>query len=138
MSFSGIITLFSCGFTLAHYAQYNVSRLARKGTVFIVEFCSRLSETFLYVYLGISALSIEIKYIKVNFIMIVLAAVVVARTLSVFLPILLIFLCNGCKMQLKWNQVGLVIVGGIIRGAIAFALSLQISTPSSGVLKTTT
>ena len=123
-SFSGIITLFSCGFTLAHYASYNVSRLARKGSVFIVEFASKLAETFLYVYLGISALSIDTKFIKVNFIIIVLAAVIVARTLSVFLPMLTIYLAGRCEMRLKWNQVGLVIVGGIIRGAIAFALSL--------------
>ena len=39
---------------------------------------------------------------------------------------------------MQWNQVMLVAIGGIIRGAIAFGLSLQIDSPNSGVLKTTT
>ena len=37
MNFSGIITLFSCGFTLAHYAQLNVSKSASEGSVITVE-----------------------------------------------------------------------------------------------------
>ena len=39
---------------------------------------------------------------------------------------------------MRFNQVMLVAIGGIIRGAIAFGLSLQIDSPNSHVLKTTT
>lgn len=56
--------------------------------------------------------------------MVTLTAVIIARVVSVFIPIAVILLANGGTMQLRWNQVGLIMVGGIIRGAIAFALSL--------------
>lgn len=71
-----------------------------------------------------------------DFIYLVLFATVTARLLSVIIPIGVIYLVGGAP--LKWNQVMLVAIGGIIRGAIAFGLSLQIDSPNSGVLKTTT
>lgn len=57
--FSGIITLFSCGFTIAHYGYYNISKSAQHGSIISVEIASGMAESFLYVYLGISAVSIE-------------------------------------------------------------------------------
>ena len=37
LNFSGIITLFSCGFTLAHYAMLNINKSAQEGSVVTVE-----------------------------------------------------------------------------------------------------
>ena len=97
-----------------------------------------MAESFLYVYLGISAISIESEFVIPKFIVVVLVATIIARFLSVFLPIYTIFLINGRKMKLGWNQVLLISIGGVIRGGIAFALSLQINSPNSKILKTTT
>lgn len=40
--------------------------------------------------------------------------------------------------RLHWNQVLLIATGGVIRGAIAFGLSLQIDTEHAELLKTST
>lgn len=64
---------------------------------------SQLAEAFLYVYLGISAFSIDFHLIDPKFIGLVLFATVVARIVSVFLPVLFIWAINGGKIPLKWN-----------------------------------
>lgn len=72
-------------------------------------------------------------------IIVTLIAILVCRIFSVGIPILVIYLWNGCKpLQLWWNEWIFVYLGGLIRGAIAFALSLSITTDHSKVLKTTT
>lgn len=69
----------------------------------------------------------------------VLLSTIVARMLSVFIPISIMKMCSkDQKNQLKWNETVLVAIGGIIRGAIAFGLSLQIQTSHQNILKTTT
>lgn len=55
---SGIITLFCCGFTMAHYAYYNISADCKIGSAIAVETAASIAESFLYVYLGLSAISI--------------------------------------------------------------------------------
>ena len=53
-----------------------------------------MAESFLYVYLGISALSIDFKYVFPKFIGIVLISTILARVISVFLIALLIYMIN--------------------------------------------
>lgn len=65
------------------------------------------------------------------------AAIFICRIFSVGLPVLLVTL-SGKKSSLKMNEWSFVYFGGLIRGAIAFGLSLQMTTPNRGVLKTTT
>jgi NhaP-type Na+/H+ or K+/H+ antiporter len=83
-----------------------------------------MAESFLYVYLGISAISIEAEYVIPKFIVVVMLATIIARFVSVFIPMYVIYLFNGKKLRMGWNQVFLISLGGVIRGAIAFALSL--------------
>ena len=123
---------------MAHYAYYNVSKKARKGSVIAVEVTSNLAETFLFVYLGLSSLAIKPETVKWDFIGCVLVATLVARFFSVFIPLGLIWCCKGGEMALKWNQVWLIAIGGAVRGAIAFGLALQINSPNKEILKTTT
>ena len=89
-------------------------------------------------YLGLSAFSLSFKSIIWSFVGSVLVATVVARVVSVFVPIICIWVVNGGEIPLQWSQVFLIAIGGVIRGAIAFGLSLQIDTPNKEVLKTTT
>jgi hypothetical protein len=70
--------------------------------------------------------------------MVVLILTITARLISVFIPIFIIFLVNKGKIAISWSQVFLISIGGIIRGAIAFGLSLQIKSSNSEILKTTT
>lgn len=72
-------------------------------------------------------------------VVVTLSSIFICRIFSVGLPVLLVYVTNGFKpSKLKWNEWVFVYFGGLIRGAIAFGLSLQMTTDSSRVLKTTT
>lgn len=49
---SGIMSLFSCGMVLSHYAYQNLSETSQKGTTLTFDALSFLSETFVFLYLG--------------------------------------------------------------------------------------
>jgi hypothetical protein len=67
-----------------------------------------------------------------------MAGIFICRLFSVSVPILIIWLFGGCKkLPLKLNQWIFVYFGGLIRGAIAFGLSIQINTVNHNVLKST-
>jgi NhaP-type Na+/H+ or K+/H+ antiporter len=59
IEFSGITTLFCCGFTMSHYAFHNISAECQIGSTIAAETTASVAESFLYVYLGLSALTIE-------------------------------------------------------------------------------
>ena len=92
-NFSGIITMFSAGFTMAHYAYYNLSKEAKKGSSLAIEAISALAEAFLYCYIGISALSIKSEHVVPEFVVAITVATAIGRFISVFLPITVIWLC---------------------------------------------
>jgi NhaP-type Na+/H+ or K+/H+ antiporter len=117
--------MFSCGLFMAHYAYWNISRKARNGTELAVCTISNINQSFLYIYMGLSAFSIDQQYVKQDMVIVTLIAIFVCRIFSVGIPILLVYLWSGCKpLQLKWNEWVFVYFGGLIRGAIAFGLSL--------------
>ena len=51
--------MFSCGLFMAHYAYWNISRKARNGTELAVCTISNINQSFLYIYMGLSAFSID-------------------------------------------------------------------------------
>lgn len=89
--------------------------------------------------MGLSSFSIEKEFVKQDMVIVTLSAIFICRIFSVGIPVLLVYVTNGFKpSSLKLNQWIFVYFGGLIRGAIAFGLSLQMTTDSSRVLKTTT
>jgi hypothetical protein len=88
--------------------------------------------------MGLSAFSIEMEYVHMNMVYTTLIAIFVCRIFSVGVPIFLVWLSTGMKpLQLKWNEWVFVYCGGLIRGAIAFGLGLQMTTDNNKVLKNT-
>jgi sodium/hydrogen exchanger-like protein 6/7 len=90
LHFSGIITLFCCGFTIAHYGFYSMSDNCRNGSTLAVETLSHISEGFLFVYLGMSSLSIKWVDVKFSLILILTIGIAISRFLSVFSGLLLL------------------------------------------------
>jgi len=68
---------------MAHYTYFNMSRVAQKGSKIAVQLVADMSESFLYVYLGLSALSINWNFVMPKLILIVLIATIIGRILSV-------------------------------------------------------
>jgi hypothetical protein len=88
--------------------------------------------------MGLSAFSIEQEYVRYDMVYTTLAAIFICRIFSVGVPILCIYLATGMKpLSLRWNEWVFVYFGGLIRGAIAFGLGLQMTTDNHKVLKNT-
>ena len=125
LSLSGIISMFCAGLVMAHYCYWNICSKARLGTEVAVNSIAKICQDFLYIYLGLSAFSIQRENVKVDFIAWTLGSILLCRIFSVGVPIGLCWLCSGCKpLKLKWNEWVFVYFGGLIRGAICFALAL--------------
>lgn len=81
---SGIVSLLFCGITLKHYAYYNMSRRTQISTKFIFQILARLSENFIFVYLGLALFTeVELVY-KPMLIIITTISICVARWCAVF------------------------------------------------------
>jgi len=94
---SGLIVIFICGITMSHYALYNVTDECFDGSRIAVETCSMIAESFLYGYLGLTALSIKPEVVDMNFLWAVLGITTVARLVSVYSSMFLLWLINKCK-----------------------------------------
>lgn len=137
---SGVMAIFICGIVLAHYNWYNLSRPARASTRHGLKALAMAAETFVFVYIGITAaLSMD----KANgyvwsfkLIGFVLLLCLLARGLQ----IMLFSACLNLKRKKKIHgkmQVVMWFAG--LRGAIAFALALNLTnSPNKSVLETTT
>ena len=102
LSFSGIITLFCCGFTMNHYTYYNLSEDSRNGSVLAIQTMSHFAEAATYAFLGFSVFSIHKDNFSLPFMLILVGITVVARLLSVGIPML--FLRLFCRKRLEIKQ----------------------------------
>ena len=123
LNLSGIITLFCCGFTMNHYTYYNLSEDSKSGSVLAIQTISHFSEASTYVYLGFSLFSIEKENFSITFILTLVGITLASRFFSVVVPMLLLRLC---RKKLQYKQQVFIWYAGLIRGAIAYALTYRI------------
>lgn len=75
--------------------------------------------------MGLSSFSIEREYVKMDMVCVTLLAIFICRIFSVGVPVLLVYIFSGFKpSSLNMKEWIFVYFGGLIRGAIAFGLSL--------------
>ncbi|CAL9730995.1 endosomal/prevacuolar sodium/hydrogen exchanger [Monosporozyma unispora] len=81
---SGIVSLLFCGITLKHYAYYNMSRRTQITIKYIFQLLARLSENFIFIYLGLELFTeMELVY-KPLLIIVTAISICVARWCAVF------------------------------------------------------
>eukprot|EP00485_Elphidium_margaritaceum_P010460 CAMPEP_0202704216 /NCGR_PEP_ID=MMETSP1385-20130828/16931_1 /ASSEMBLY_ACC=CAM_ASM_000861 /TAXON_ID=933848 /ORGANISM="Elphidium margaritaceum" /LENGTH=707 /DNA_ID=CAMNT_0049362189 /DNA_START=45 /DNA_END=2168 /DNA_ORIENTATION=- len=141
---SGIVAVFSCGICMSHYAWYNLTWVAQISFHHIITAMSKCCENFVYVYLGISM--VESFYSPDGdhepnhnwnawLIIFTLILCVFSRAVNIF-P--LSFLINlKRRHKITRNMQCMMFFSGL-RGAIAFALALNLNTPHSELIVTTT
>jgi len=141
MEMSGIVSLFFCGIMMEHYACPVVSEVCQICVSNTTKSFAKLSESFVYVYLGVTAgLSFDrrsgvVWSFSLSFYALVLCFI--GRACSVF-PIC--FLANlNRKQQIPLNMQVMIWFAGL-RGAISFALAVNVPTelPGQPVMVTTT
>ena len=142
---SGIISLLTSAIVMAHYAWYNLSPQGKHVSGIAFSVISYGFEAFIFAYLGLTFFSyadIRSNVWSWSFILLVLLNVIISRFVATVCLLYLVKLL-GHKTEITFRQALFVFVSGIIRGAIAFGLVLQlnqdlVSDPLNRSLITTT
>ena len=113
---------------MSYYTIYNLSNKSRKGSQLSVQTIGSAAEAFLFAYMGLSLFGISANSISLSFSFSILVISIIARAFSIIIPYL--FLCKVMKFaeSIPFNQLLLLWFSGIIKGAIAFGLSMQIQS----------
>ena len=124
---SAIMTLFVCGVTMSHYTFHNISEQSQKGSVMAINTLGHAAEAFLFIYLGIGIYTTDQETFNLNFTLLIILAGFIARAAAVFIPLGIYASIKKCALTINVKQMLIIWFSGLIRGAIAFALSLKIS-----------
>jgi sodium/hydrogen exchanger-like protein 6/7 len=147
LSMSGIVSLLFCGITLKHYAYHTMSIKTQRATKYIFSTLARLSENFIFIYLGIalftSAPTTEpvMSYVKPLFITITTVAVVFTRYAAVF-PLseginLFHKHARGQRTEELPHSYQMMLFWAGLRGAVGVALAAGFQGRNAQILRTT-
>lgn len=134
---SGIMALFFQGIVLSHYNSYNLSETAHVASEQIFATFATLTETIVFIYMGMGVFTGRFQTFDINFSVIALIACWIGRLLNI---VPLSWLANlgrkGQQVITPQHQAVLWFAG--LRGAIAFALSENMPGPHKEVYATGT
>ena len=125
LDMSGIISLLTCAIIQSHYTWYNLSPQGKSTTAVTFAFLGHTAEAAVYSYVGISLYATIPGWWSIGWITIQFFIIVIGRLIAVFGTFYLFRLCFKHK-TISFNELVFISYGGMIRGAIAFALVLLI------------
>ena len=139
--FSGIITLLTCGITMAHYTWYNLSPQGKTISSITVSIFGSAAESIVFAYIGLcvctyaynSPGSAKDHVWSVSFIGWITAIIIVGRVMAVSLANAVFKICAKGKPDYTTKELIFIMYGGMIRGAIAFGLVLKIPTDEEAI-----
>jgi len=135
MGLSGIVAILFSGIVMAQYTIPNLSPESKEFTAKIWGAWALITETFVFLYLGLAVFSFAHEY-NLAFMLVGLLSIFPARAANVF-PISFIVNKTRRVNNIPWNHQVMIWFSGL-RGAIAMALSLDVPTPSQPRIFTTT
>ncbi|KAJ1547809.1 Golgi transport complex subunit 6, partial [Cladochytrium tenue] len=123
LQLTGIISIFFCGITMAHYAQGNLSSDARKQSRTTLRVLAFMCECFIFLYLGLGLLSFGGKTTyDISMIFFAIISILVSRC-HVFIVLGIKNLIVKKDAPIPIQQQVLIWFSGL-RGAVAFALGV--------------
>lgn len=122
---SGITSLLTCGIVQSHYTYYNLSPQGKTCSTFVVSFLGTAAEAAIYSYVGIALLNAIPLYWSFTFIFAQFGLIVFGRIIAVFGVFYLFRMCTKTR-TINVFELIFITWGGMIRGAIAFALVLTL------------
>lgn len=123
---SGIITLLTCGIVMSHYTWYNLSPQGKHASFIVFEFLGKLSEAFVFIYLGVTLFSFKENRWSWELFVAEIFIIIIGRLFGTIGLLEIATKCCGLKTNLDIKQQIFVWFAGMIRGAIAFGLVLRI------------
>ncbi|GAQ91037.1 Na+/H+ antiporter [Klebsormidium nitens] len=122
---SGIVAILFCGIAMRHYTHDNLSEEAQKLLSGFFSMLAKLSETFVFIYQGVALFLNPQAWDKsLNFTVISIFAILLARLLNVYPCAWVINMFRPADSKIPSKHQHALWYGGL-RGAMAFALSLQ-------------
>jgi len=147
LSMSGIVSLLFCGITLKHYAYHTMSLRTQRATKYIFGTLAKLSENFIFIYLGMSLFTSPpsgekvTSYVKPLFIAVTTVAVVFTRYAAVFpLSELINFFqrhARGQRSEELPHAYQMMLFWAGLRGAVGVALAAGFKGNNAETLRTT-
>jgi sodium/hydrogen exchanger-like protein 6/7 len=147
LSMSGIVSLLFCGITLKHYAYHTMSVRTQRATKYLFGTLAKLSENFIFIYLGMSLFTSPpsgekvTSYVKPLFIAITTVAVVFTRYAAVFpLSELINFFqrhARGQRSEELPHAYQMMLFWAGLRGAVGVALAAGFKGNNGETLRTT-
>jgi sodium/hydrogen exchanger 8 len=137
LGLSGIMALFFHGLVLAHYNSFNLSETSHVATEQIFSTLGTIAETAVFLYMGMGVFTGRFENYDVWFSIIALVFCFVGRMCNIF-P--LSWLANRCRSGRKQitGPMQCVLWFAGLRGAIAFALAMNMPGPNGEVYATAT
>ncbi len=122
---SGIISLLTCGIVMSHYTYYNLSEQGKVASTITFTFLGHSAEAGVYSYIAIALYSNIPGWWSFEFIIYETILIIFGRVAAIFATF---YAFNQCFKSRTLNPKELLFIswGGVIRGAIAFALVLKI------------
>ena len=125
LQMSGIISLLTFAIIQSHYTWYNLSPQGKSTTAVTFAFLGHTAEAAVYSYVGISLYSTIPGWWSFSWISVQLVIIIAGRIFAVITTFYLFRLCFR-KKTISFKESIFITYGGMIRGAIAFALVLKI------------
>jgi len=125
IGYSGIITLFTSGIMLTHYAYYNLSERSRQTINLQFGTIGFGAEAFVFAYMGITFFSFSRFDWSITFIIFEFVFVLIARFAGSVCLYYLVTSVFCLKRGLNFKELLFLNFAGVIRGAIAFGLVLK-------------
>jgi len=127
---SGIMVILILGIVMSYYTAPNMSKLAQDTISNASKSIAFISETFVFIYLGFACFSFKNQHWDILLIVFVLIFCLIGRFLNIVPLSAIVNFYRKERISFK-NQFIMWFSG--LRGAIAFALSIEFLSPSEGV-----
>ena len=137
LELSGIMALFFNGIVLSHYNSYNLSPTAHVASEQIFATLATVTETVVFVYMGMVVFTGTFEHYSIIFSLMALLFCLLGRLLNTFPLSFLANLCRGDDEKIPF-QMQIVLWFAGLRGAIAFALAVNMPGDHSDLYAATT
>jgi len=127
---SGIISLLTCAICNGHYTWHNFSQQGKTTTPVTAAFLGATMESAIYAYIGIGLYAVIPGWWSLGFIFAEFGIIVFFRIIGIICTFYL-FRCCCKRRTIAFKELMFITYGGMIRGAIAFALVLKIPVEKS-------